>query len=151
MICLDSDVLVIHHHHKGDARYPTNSLFMQRSTELDRGTTIYNLYELCGILISSGKLAEGRSLFEEYVTSKDIEILYPKITLFSERRFWAVHSEEIMARVERGMRVGDAAILWAAESNACEIFVTWNTKHFAGKTAINVQTPEEWLAEHSKD
>ncbi|MGA9350416.1 MAG: hypothetical protein WBW48_16660 [Anaerolineae bacterium] len=124
---------------------------MQRSKELDRSTTIYNLYELCGILISSGRLAEGRALFEEYVTSKDIEILYPKITLFSERRFWAVHNEEIMKRVERGMRVGDAAVLWAAESNACEIFVTWNTKHFAGKTAINVQTPEEWLAEHSKD
>jgi hypothetical protein len=46
MICLDSDVLVIHHHHRGDARYPTNSLFMQKSKGLDRGTTIYNLYEL---------------------------------------------------------------------------------------------------------
>jgi hypothetical protein len=124
---------------------------MQRSKELDRGTTIYNLYELCGILISSGKLAEGRALFEEYMTSKDIEILYPKITLFSERRFWAVHNEEIMKRVERGMRVGDAAILWATESNACDTFVTWNTKHFAGKTAVKAQTPEEWLAEHSKD
>ena len=151
MICLDSDVLVIHHHHKGDVRYPTNSLFMQKSKGLDRGTTIYNLYELCGILISSGKLAEGRALFEEYVTSKDIEILYPKITLLSGRRFWAAHNEEIMKRIERGMRVGDAAILWAAESNACDIFVTWNTKHFAGKTAINVQTPEEWLKEYGHD
>jgi len=32
-----------------------------------------------------------------------------------------------------------------------DVSVTWNTKHFTGKTAINVQTPEEWLAEHSKD
>jgi hypothetical protein len=151
MICLDSDVLVIHHHHRGDARYPTNSLFMQKSKGLDRGTTIYNLYELCGILISSGKLAEGRALFEEYMTSKDIEVLYPKITLRSERRFWAVHDQEIMGRIERGMRVGDAVVLWAAESNACDIFVTWNTKHFTGKTAINVQTPAEWLEEYGKD
>ena len=78
MICLDSDVLVIYHHHKGDARYPQNSLFMRKTKGLDRGTTIYNLYELCGTLISSGKLAEGRALFEEYVTSQDLEILYPK-------------------------------------------------------------------------
>jgi hypothetical protein len=56
-----------------------------------------------------------------------------------------------MKRIERGMRVGDAAILWAAESNACDVFVTWNTKHFSGKTTIHVQTPEEWLEEHSKD
>ena len=79
---------------------------------------------------------------------KDIEILYPKITLLSERRFWAVHNEEIMKRVERGMRVGDAAVLWAAESNACDALITWNTKHFGGRTAINVQTPEEWLKKH---
>jgi hypothetical protein len=70
MICLDSDVLVIHHHYKDDARYQTNLLFMQKSKGLERGTTIYN--------------------------------------------------------------------------------VTWNTKHFAGKTAINVQTPEEWLREHTR-
>jgi hypothetical protein len=124
---------------------------MQKSKGLERGTTVYNLYELCGILISSGRLAEGRALFEAYVTSEDIEIIYPRIALFSERRFWAIHNEGIMTRIERGMRVGDAAILWAAESNACGVFITWNTKHFAEKTTINVQTPEEWLKEHGHD
>lgn len=91
---------------------------MQKSKGLDRGTTIYNLYELCGILINAGKLAVGRALFEEYATSKGIEILYPKIALRSERRFWAVHNDEIMKRIERDMRVGDAAILWALECKA---------------------------------
>jgi len=43
------------------------------------------------------------------------------------------------------MRLGDAAILWAVESNASEVFVTWNTKHYSGKTGVKVQTPEEWL------
>lgn len=82
------------------------------------------------------------------MTSKDFRILYPTITLVSERGFWASHNEEIMRRIERGIRVGDAAILWAAESTGCDKLITWNTKHFAGKTAIQVQTPEEWLEEY---
>jgi hypothetical protein len=58
---------------------------------------------------------------------------------------------EVTNRIERGMRFGDAAILWTLEANEGELLITWNVKHFAGKTAINVQTPKEWLAEHSKD
>jgi hypothetical protein len=43
--------------------------------------------------------------------------------------------------------LGDAAILWVVEASSCDVFITWNVKHFREKTHIMVQTPEEWLAE----
>jgi len=41
----------------------------------------------------------------------------------------------------------DALILSAAEhAPDVECFVTWNSKHFKGKTSLTVLTPEEYLA-----
>ena len=41
----------------------------------------------------------------------------------------------------------DALILLSAEHVAdVECFVTWNAKHFKGKTGLTVLTPEEYLA-----
>jgi len=39
----------------------------------------------------------------------------------------------------------DALILAVAEEYNCTRFVTWNTKHFNGRTHLNVQTPKEVL------
>jgi hypothetical protein len=54
MIAIDSDVLAIHHIFTGDARYLENARFMERSAKHERGVTIYNLLELCGIIASAG-------------------------------------------------------------------------------------------------
>lgn len=44
------------------------------------------------------------------------------------------------------MRLGDAVILWTLETNQeVDIFVTWNTRHFKGKTSLKVLTPSEFL------
>ena len=41
----------------------------------------------------------------------------------------------------------DSLILYLAEQvEEAETLVTWNTKHFVGKTSLAVQTPEEYLA-----
>jgi len=78
-------------------------------------------------------------------------MLYPPVVLISEGEFWAHLNTELMNRIKRGMRLGDAAILWTLEANECERLITWNIKHFAGKSNIKVQTPEEWLREHDGD
>lgn len=39
------------------------------------------------------------------------------------------------------MRLGDAVILWVAETCGCKTLVTWNTRHFIGKTDLRVLTP----------
>lgn len=145
MIAIDSDVLAVHHIFVNDARFPENLRFMERSANYERGVTIYNLLELCGILSSADKAVEARMLFQRYLTAADMQVLYPPVHLESPAEYWAVHNEELMQRIMRGMRLGDAVVLWVAESVNCEAIVTWNKRHFDGKTSLQLYTPSEWL------
>lgn len=148
MTGIDSDVLVIHHAFTGDNRYAENALFMEKSAQHKRGVTIYNLLELCGVVTTARKPSEARALFQQYFTAADIEVLYPDVRLDSPTEYWAFHNEVLMERIERGMRLGDAVILWAAESSGCTELVTWNKRHFEGKTDLALFTPAEWLREY---
>ncbi|PKO20529.1 MAG: hypothetical protein CVU38_19665 [Chloroflexi bacterium HGW-Chloroflexi-1] len=145
MIAIDSDVLAVHHIFTGDTRYSENARFMERSVQHERGVTIYNLLELCGIVASAGRVAEAKTLFQRYLTAADMQVLYPAIHLESLADYWASHNEELMKRIERGMRLGDAVVLWVAESVNCNAVVTWNKRHFEGKTSLQLYTPTEWL------
>jgi len=151
MVVIDTDVLSVYHIFQRDPRFKMTSLFMEESRKVERGVGIFNLLELCGVMATAGQIERALRLFKEYHARNDVKVLYPPVVLISEGEFWAQLNAEVTNRIERGMRFGDAAILWTLEANECELLITWNTKHFAGKTAINVQTPEEWLAEHSKD
>jgi len=126
MIAIDSDVLAVHHLFVNDARFPENFRFMERSANHERGVTIYNLLELCGIISSAGKAAEAKILFQRYLTAADMQVLYPPVRLESLADYWATHNEDLLQRIARGMRLGDAVVLWVAESANCEAIVTWN-------------------------
>src|SRR3989304_346776 len=53
---------------------------------------------------------------------------------------------ECLSRIQKGIRLGDAVILWTLEtSDNIDAIITWNTKHFKGKSFINVLTPPEFL------
>lgn len=147
MISIDTDVLGVYHVFTRDVRYLTAATFMAKSRGVERGITVFNLHELCGILATMGRKGEARTLFHEYLRASDVEILYPRLKCATLAEYWGEQDEELLGRIERGTRLGEAAILWAVESNACEVFVTWNTKHYSGKTGVKVQTPEEWLLE----
>lgn len=147
MISIDTDILGVYHVFTRDARYPMAATFMEESRRVERGITVFNLHELCGILATMGRKSEARALFHEYLRSSDIEVLYPRLKCATLTEYWGEQDEELLGRIERGLRLGDAAILWAVESNTCEVLVTWNIKHYRGKTGVKVQTPEEWLLE----
>jgi hypothetical protein len=51
--------------------------------------------------------------------------------------------------MDRGLRYGDAKILWVAEAHETDAVLTWNTRHYLKKTPIPVMTPEEYLAGHA--
>jgi hypothetical protein len=44
----------------------------------------------------------------------------------------------------------DAQILLIAEEHDSLIFITWNKKHFEGRTYIPIYTPKEYLIRQSK-
>ena len=143
VIALDADVLSIYLLFQHDARFPKTADFMRQSATVPRGLPIYTLLELCGVAKSHGHVA--RQMFQRYVSAPDMEILYPPIVLGGEPAYWKAHNEALLSRVERGMRLGDAAVLWVVETCDCEALITWNMRHFAGKTALDVLTPAKWL------
>jgi hypothetical protein len=73
-----------------------------------------------------------------------MKILYPSLSLKTPEHFWIEYCAQIMEVMERGLRYGDAKILWVAESNECSALVTWNAGHYCKKTSMEVMTPKEF-------
>ncbi len=149
MIVLDTDVLAIFHFFVTDSRYPPTASFMDATRVKDRGTTLYNLLELAGILCSAGKAEQARKLVETYATASDMTILYPTLPTLSAELFFADYAAELMDIMERGLRYGDAKILWVAETNDASLLVTWNPRHYRDKTPLPVMTPAEYLEKNT--
>lgn len=73
----------MHHLFVNDARFSENQRFMEKSARVERGVTIYNLLELCGIIASAGKEGDAKTLFHRYHTATDMQVLYPSVRLES--------------------------------------------------------------------
>lgn len=149
MLAIDTDVLAIYQFLRRDRRATDTVAFMQQTAQRPRGVSIYNLLELCGLAESHSQ--SGRGVFQQYTTALDIEILYPPVILTSKEAYWQTHNEALLSRIERGMRLGDAVILWVAETCGCEALVTWNTRHFVGKSELLALTPVEWLERFAEE
>jgi hypothetical protein len=148
MIAIDTDVLAISLFYHHDIRFAETASFLRRVSP-PTGLCIYNLLELCGIARSHGTTA--RQLFQQYLSSPDIQVLYPPVVLLDLTSYWQHQIEAVLARVERGIRLGDAIVLWTVESCGCESLITWNKRHFDGKTSVPVMTPAEWLSREGID
>jgi len=146
VIAIDTDVLAIHHIFTHDRRYSSTELFMNHSSDDVRGTTLYNLMELAGIVSSAGKSAAAKKIIETYMTAKDMRILYPTLNLKTPELLWVEYCTRVMMVMERGVRYGDAKILWVTESHDCDALVTWNTAHYLTRTPLKIMTPVEYCS-----
>lgn len=145
MIALDTDVLAIYHIFNNDPRYEDTKTLFQKIDDDVKAVTIFNLLELCGILSTARRLEDSKRLFHRYLTAEDVKIIFPEPTVSKEKNLWPVLVSETLTRIHRGMRLGDSTILWTLETNVnIKSFITWNTKHFAGKTPINILTPSQF-------
>lgn len=111
MICIDTDILAIYHIFKRDLRYQITRTFMRKSKGALRAVAIFSLLEVCGIMATAKQSKEAMKLFDEYIASEDVRVLYPPVALNSTKEFWAHQNAELLKRIERGIRLGDAAIL----------------------------------------
>lgn len=148
MIVIDTDVLVIYHFFQNDPRHKQTGLLFEKISGDTKGVTIFNLLELCGIIASANKLKFSENLFKKYNEAEDIRILSPQINadVPDEDAFWHSVLSNCFSYTQKGMRLGDAVILWTLETNReVDTFITWNTKHFLNKTDIKVLTPSDFL------
>ncbi len=145
MMLIDTDVLAIYHIFLSDRRHEATASFIDQTKEKDRSTSVYNLLELVGVISTAGKAKEAEILLDLYLKAGDINIIYPDIPLLSSEEFWVDYVRELRDIMLRGVRYGDAKIIWVAESNECGQIVTWNKKHYVGKTDMDVMDPSECL------
>jgi hypothetical protein len=130
-----------------DRRYETTKRFFDSVNDQPKAVTIFTLLELCGIFACANRTKDAQTLFDAFIAAEDVSILFPELRTPDAGEFWSTLTSECFGRIQRGMRLGDAAILWALETNeSAGVFVTWNTKYFQEKTPLKILTPSEFLA-----
>lgn len=149
MIFIDTDVLWLAFAFHQDARQAANNAFLEQVQTERPATTIYNVLELLGKLsfnLSSDRLDEWRTWLVDAYHLRVIWPMNPSLTTAAP-----TFQNEIFERPYQRMRTVqmpfmDSLILNLAERtpNAAQ-FVTWNARHFQGKSALQVLTPEEYV------
>ena len=141
MILVDSNVFLI------DLRYPRDPLFGVNRRFLDRlakegsgATTLFNLLELAGILSFNLNRQQVLDLLCMFPLQYRIAILPP---LDLEANLPRLPLKTLVNRIAGRCAFGDALVIEAAERYAPQgsRFVTWDAKHFAGRTTMQVVTP----------
>ncbi len=146
MIVIDSDVLLLAFAFSRDERQPVNRQFLSMTTP--RGATIYTIMEVLGKLsfnFSPSYLQQWPAWLQD---TYRLNIIYPLVDGQEAMRcLQREFVESPLQRMTQRMSYLDALILQlvAATPNV-EMFVTWNARHFAGKSPVRVMTPAEVLA-----
>ena len=147
MILLDTNVFVIDRFFPRDARYSVNKQFVDKLIEIDAGFGIFSLFELCGISsfnLAAKELKQWSYYFDEVY---NVDIVEPLgFEAFSASSWFDQFSSEMMDLLGRKLTWGDAVVVKTAEDYLVEAIVTWNKKHFEGRTDRHLFTPEEYMA-----
>jgi len=144
LICLDTDILAIHHIFIWDDRYEVNEKVLQRlKKEKKLCTTIHNILELCGLYAIAGLAKKINRILEIYLSSKEIKVIFPEEVLD-----WGDYVALVLQYIKRGIPYSDSLIALTVEQHDVEIFLTWNVKHFKGKIEPEVLTPSEYMTKY---
>ena len=150
MVVIDSDVLLLAFAYPNDARQKVNQKFLESVQAARPATTIYNVMEVLGQLsfnLSAEQLADWQSWL---VNAYNLTVIWDTDSKDKvDPESWREVLYERPFRKMQTVRMAfmDALISSAAEhAPNVECFVTWNSKHFKGKTSLVVLTPEEYLA-----
>ena len=148
MVAIDTDVLLLAFAFHNDQRQPKNTQFLAMVQEGQPAVAIYSVMELLGQLsfnLSADRLIQWPSWLRDRY---QLTILYPQVAGLSAEQFF---SRELVDRplekMHQRMPFMDTLILNLIEAAfAVDTFVTWNARHFKGKTPIAVVTPAQYVA-----
>ncbi len=146
MIFIDTDIFVIEKLFKNDERYIPTKKFLNSNLK-EKCTSIYNLFELLGIASFNLSTIELKKLLKGFSEVYGIKILFPSTAYESADAFVENSFDAAFEKISLKMNFMDALILTVAEEHNCSRFVTWNSKHFEGRTDIPVRTPQEMLTQ----
>ena len=153
MVIIDTDILIMEFRFQRDTKYSMNNQFLSILRATGGAITVYTLMEFLGKMsfsVNRSKLTRWRSWLQD---AYNLVIIWPEAQSIDADSF--VHTLIFEHPFERmcGTPIAfvDSLILDLAEQvEEAESFITWNTKHFVGKTPLAVKTPEEYLASTGK-
>lgn len=154
MVVIDTDVLLLAFAFQQDSRQTANTAFLQQVQTAVPTITIYTLMELLGKLsfnLSPERLEQWQSWL---LDAFQLQLIWPAapdtaVTFHTWR-------DLLFTRPFHRMKVAkmpymDALILDLAETAQANVFVTWNARHFQGKSTLAVLTPTEYLAKLAEE
>jgi len=145
VILVDSNVFLIDLRYPRDLLFGVNRRFLERLALEDSGaTTLFNLLELAGILSFNLNRQQVLDLLCMFPEQYRIAILPP---LDLETNLPRLLLRTLVSRIAGRCAFGDALVMEAIERYAPQgsLFVTWDAKHFAGRTTMQVATPKQAL------
>lgn len=146
MVLLDSNVFVIDRFFPRDERYEVNKQFIAELPKMEAGFFIFSLFELCGISSFNLSPQEFKRWSYHFDGVYGVEILEPRgLYTVLAADWFAGFSNKVFELLGRKMTWGDAVLLKTAEDYEVEAIITWNKKHFEGRTTVKTLTPEEYL------
>jgi hypothetical protein len=149
MVIIGSDVLLLAYTFPDDKRHNINQVFLEAIQTARPATTIYNVMEVLGQLsfnLSPAKLTQWQNRLVEAHNPTVVWGVDPTESIQAESWHDELYEKPFVKMRENRMAYMDAMILSLAERTPnVEIFVTWNAKHFKGKSSLPVLTPQEYL------
>ena len=148
MVAIDTDVLLLAYAFHRDERSADNARFLEIVQGRQPAVTIYSVMELLGQLSFNLAPARLRTWPSWLQDRYGLTVLYPlAVGVDAETFFVAEIVERPLQKMEARMPFLDALIMNLVEA-APDItaFVTWNERHFRGKTPLPVLTPAQFIA-----
>ena len=155
MVAIDTDVFIIRYSFARDPRFVTVQRFLREVRSHSPAITLYNLMEMLGQLsfnLSPEQLGE----WEEWlIRANRLAVIWPSALESDQVEEFIreeLHSRPFALMQEQKMAYLDSLILGLVESTPeVDTFVTWNARHFQGKTFLEVLTPGEFLARFPRE
>lgn len=150
MVVIDSDVLLLAFAYPNDDRQSVNLKFLEAVQTAQPATTIYNVMEVLGQLSFNLSEEQLEGWQDWLVNAYNLTVIWDadsKEKIDSETWHEIVYARPLQKMRSVRMAFMDALIISATEhAPSVDCFVTWNARHFKGKTDLTVLTPEEYLA-----
>jgi hypothetical protein len=149
MVILDTDIFILEFRFQRDHRYSINKQFLSTIKATGGAITIYSAMEFLGKMsfnVNPNRLMNWRSWLQD---AYNLTIIWPDAGDIDADSF--IYSFLFNRPFERMCRTPiafvDSLILDLVEQvEEAQAFITWNAKHFMGKTFLAVKTPQEYLA-----
>ena len=150
MVVIDTDLLLIDLAYPRDKRFAVNASFLTRATKADPAITIYNLMELLGQLSFNLAPTQLDAWQSWLINAYQLTLIWPIDP--SDPTASSFFRAEIFERPFAKMRAQRMAFMDSLVLNLAErtpdvdYFITWNARHFKGKSSLRVLTPEEYVS-----